>query len=907
MRKIILIAVVLFVSLGIVFGKAGYSVAQEPDFAAPALETAADTSGVEADADSLNNGVDFSQILYDADSSSMNGKVVTFFGTEDKPAKINYQDVRLEAMKITLYLEGDSLVAEGITVPANPDSFPGGERIIGLPVLNQTGQAPISGLRMVYDLKTKRARVFEGRTRFDGGFYFGENIVRLGQDFLQIKKGYYTTCDKEGPHFHFKASEMKLKIKDKVVARPVVFYIQDVPIFIIPFGLFPITGGRGSGFIMPSYGNSIREGRHLRGMGYYYAPNDFMDATMMMDFYEKTGVFFRGDLRYSVRYKMSGNISGSITRRNFQTRDFLGNPTGTNMNRQWDMRIRHSQIISPTMNLSVSAQFVSDASFNKRFTLDRDVRTRRRIFSSATLTKRWIDSKNTVTITASRSQDLSSGGTEEILPNVSFNRRTPTYLFRKDSDKFGAGTTKKRFYTDLNFRYDAKLQNRKSKFVETTFNDTLITPETDDAPADTTEFPRNTFGRRTRSGVQHNLRIAMPMKVLRHFTLGVNAVYKEEWFNEAEIRRVDEENNVISGIEKGFFSRRTGNVSVGLNTKMFGLFNTNIGRLKAIRHVLTPSVSLSYRPDFSDQQFGYFATYTDNDGNKVEYDRFSRSLFGGTQRGVSKNMSISLQNLVQARTVKDDVESKIDLLNVSMNTAYNLALPDSVNKLSNLNSSIRILPLGNFVFNTTHSFYEYDVEKNRDSNRLLFSSGGGFGKLGFARLTRFSASTRFEFSGGSDKTDTREQEEIRPEDFIEEGAVNQAAAVNEQNRFDAVPDISQQTIPWKLTSSFSVSVNRANPNNVRKSISTNTGLQVKVTDNWRVRYRGQFDLVNKRIIYQDVDVYRDLHCWEFQFSWTPPGSSRSGFWLEIRIKDPKLRDLKVKKTDYGGSVLGRLR
>ena len=900
-------AVVLFVSIGILFGKAGYSAAQEPELAAPVLDAAADTSGVEAGADSLNSGLGFSPILYDADSSSMNGKVVTFFGTEDNLAKINYQDVRLEAMKITLYLNDDSLVAESMTVPANPDSFPGGEKIIGRPVLYQSGQAPISGLRMVYDLKTNRARVFEGRTVFDGGFYYGENIVRLDRDFLQIGNGYYTTCDKEGPHFHFKASEMKLKIKDKVVARPVVFYIQDVPLFIIPFGLFPITGGRGSGFIMPSYGNSVQEGRHLRGMGYYYAPNDFMGATMMMDFYEKTGVFFRGDLRYSVRYKMSGNISGSITRRNFQSRDFLGRPTGSNVNRQWDMRIRHSQIISPTMNLSVSAQFVSDASFNKQFTLDRDVRTQRRIFSSATLTKRWVDSKNSVTISASRSQDLSSGGVEETLPNVSFNRSTPTYLFRKDSDKFGAGTAKKRFYTDLNFRYDSKLQNRRSKFVETTFNDTLITPETDDSPADTTEFPRNTFGKRTRSGVQHNLRITMPTKVLRHFTLGVSASYKEEWFNEAEIRRIDEENNVVSEIEKGFFARRTGNIGVSLNTKMFGLFNTNIGRLKTIRHVLTPSVSFSYRPDFSDKIFGYFATYTDSVGNEVEYDRFSRSLFGGTQRGVSKNMSISLQNLVQARTVKDDVESKIDLLNVSMNTSYNFALPDNVNKLSNLNSSFRILPIGNFVFNTSHSFYEYDNESNRTSNRLIISSGRGLGKLGFARLLRFSTSTRFELSGGSDVTETRDREEIRPEDFVEEGVVNQAAAVNEQMRFDAAPDISQQTIPWKLTSSFSVSLDKSNPNKVRKSISTNTGLEVKVTDNWRVGYRGQFDLVNKRIIYQDVDVYRDLHCWEFQFSWTPPGSSRSGFWLEIRIKDTKLRDLKVKKTDYGGSVLGRLR
>ncbi len=861
------------------------------------------------DVDSLENSESFSPISYDADSSRINGRTVVFYGTNNKPARIDYQSMTLEASKITLYLNGDSLVAEGKTVAANPDSFPGGTRVIGRPVLDQAGQQPMTGLRMVYDLNTQRARVHEGRTQFEGGFYYGENIVRLSPEFLQISDGYYTSCDKEGPHFHFKSSRMKLKIKDKVVARPVIFYIQDVPLFLLPFGVFPITGGRSSGFIMPTYGESRREGRHLRGFGYYYAPNDYIDGKLLLDFFEKQGLFLRGDMRYSVRYKMSGNISGSVSRGTSQALDFLGRPAGGSKTeeRSWDVRINHRQIISPTMNLSVSGRFMSSESFNKQFSFDRDIRTQSRIQSTARLSKQWEESKNSMSISLSRTQDLESGAINETLPSISFNRSTPTYLFRDDEDNFGTGAQKKRFYTDLNFRYDAKLENRLSKFIEGSFTDTLITiPDDQELPPDTTEIQRNTFGRERRSGVQHKLSINMPTRILQHFTVGLSASYREDWMNEAVVKQLGEDNKVVSEIENGFFARRTGSLSVSANTKLFGMFNMNVGRLKTIRHVMTPSVSLTYRPDFSNEIFGYYDTYTDSLGEEIEYDRFAGSLFGATSKNRSLSMGISLQNLIQARTVKDSVESKFDFLKMSSSTSYNLAAPDSTKRLSNLNSTVRLPSLGNLNFSTTHSFYDVD-STGRETIQSLFNSNAGIGKLAFLRLTRISTSTSFEFSGGEGDSDSGQDQTVSSDAFEEEEVITQAAQIDQQDRFETTRDLTDQAIPWKLSGGLTMAINRNNPTRVTKTLSSRAKLEVQATENWRVGYAGQFNILKKKISYQDISVRRDLHCWEFNFSWTPPGSFRSGFWLEIRVKEPKLRDLKVETKDYGGSALGSLR
>ncbi|KPK92590.1 hypothetical protein AMJ80_06495, partial [bacterium SM23_31] len=639
----------------------GISIAQIQD---TIVSAAGDTIIAQQEAGSILSMIKYGAddtIIYDIDNA-----IITLYGTESKPAFVTYEDMKLEAMQIIWYMDGDSIVAVGINVPADPakrDSFPDGFKLVGQPVFTQEGQEPLTGLQMVYSLLTKKAKIIEGRTKFEGGFYYGENITRVDEDYLQITDGYYTTCDKEEPHFHFKSSQMRLKIRDKIVAKPVIFYIHDVPVFFLPFGVFPVHGGRSSGFIMPSYGESRVEGRHLRGIGYYYAPNDYMDTKLLMDYYEKSGIMLRGDARYNVRYKMSGNISGSITRKNFADQELS----------RWDLRIVHNQIIDPTLNLSVNGNFISDKSFNKQFKLNRYERSQRRIYSSANLVKRWEDSKNSLRVTLTRTQDLQTGSVDETLPSIFFSRSSPTYLFKPESSSeqkgIDAAPEKEPFYTNLSFRYDSKLINRRSK-----------SRIKEDEP----------FERTTRFGIEHNLSFAMPARLFTYISLNPGLNYKEEWFNETVRKHVDEQNNVVTDKEKGFFVRRTGSFSVGLNTKLYGLFNPNIGSLKSIRHVLTPSLSFSYRPDFSGPAFGYYAAYSDTSGKEIEYDRFSNAMFGGTSRGKSKSLSMSLQNLVQVKTLTGETENKFDLLNISMSTYYNFAARPNSRKLSDLSTSIRL-------------------------------------------------------------------------------------------------------------------------------------------------------------------------------------------------------------------------
>jgi len=794
--------------------------------------------------------------------------ISVLYGNEDNPAWFTYQDMKIEAIKITVYGE-DSLVAVGMRVKADPDSFPSGYRYIGQPVFTRTGDDPLTGHKMVYNLRTKKGAIDEGRTKFEGGYYFGENITRLDQEYIQIKDGYYTTCDlEENPHFHFRASQMKMKIKDKVVAKPVVFYISDVPVFVLPFGVFPIQGGRSSGFIMPSYGQSPVEGRYLQGIGYYWAASDYFDAKMMMDFYDKSGVMFHGDARYNVRYKMNGRISGSITRKNFAEKK----------TRRWDLTVSHNQEIDPTLKISASGRFVSDNSFYRQFSLNRDQRAQQRIYSSARIDKRW--NNNSMTVTLAREQNLYNGNINETLPSISFRRGTPFYPFKRGAAAQGNGSSQKEnFLSTFGITYNSELMNKRSK---------------------TLNQPDSSFSRKTRSGMRHNISLTSPQKLLKYFSINPSMSYKEEWFNEAIEKTLDDSGKVVSNKVHGFFTRRIYSLSVGASTKIYGMFTPKIGSLKAVRHVMTPNVSFSYTPDFSDQRYGYFATYKDAEGNDVKYDRFQESLYGATPQYKSKIMSFSLGNLFQAKTQSGDTENKFDFLSINSSASYNFLAPENAQKLSDLSSTIRIMNLLNL--SVSHSFYKYRTDQNKPPEFLYDNNKPFFSRI--IRLTRVSTSTSFSLKGGDDSKGGKSEQ---PKDAFTSELAETPEKTESEHRFRPENELKNQTIPWDLRVSMSFSHNRFNPNNPTTVFNARADFNIQATKNWRVGYQGSYNLKEWEITYHDFSIYRDLHCWELSFNWTPSSSSRSGFFVQINIKDPKLRDIKVRKTDFGGSAIGYYR
>ena len=781
-------------------------------------------------------------------------KIINIYGSEKKLAKVVYKNMTLEAGKITVLLDSNIIIAEGI--PDTTLKEGNNINLIATPILRQEKQEPFKGEKIIYNMKTKKGMVKEGRTKYEDGHYFGENITMVKEGIFQITNGYFTTCDnEEHPHFLFKGGKMKMKTDDKIVTKPIIVYIGDVPVFYLPFGVLPIRRGRHSGILFPTFGTSQVEGRFLRGLGYYFAPNDFMDTKFVADFFEKSGFFFRGDIRYSKRYVLSGNITGSITRKNF----ISGEPE-----RPWDLQIDHRHQISPDMNFIVNGKFSSGKDFYRNFSLDRQYRSIRELISNATFNKNWIESKNSISINLRRRQDLELGNISETFPQISFNHTSPIYLFkRSETSDLLNNAGKEKWYNTINFRYNSILINQKSKNRNS---------ETDP------------FNIKTQNGIQNSLNFLAPQTILKWLKLNPFLSYKEEWF--IKTNKIILENNKLIDIEdKGFASRRIFNSGFTANTKIYGIFSPNIGNIKSIRHTITPSVSFSFQPDFSSKRFGYYEAVTDSVGELYRYDRFSGSIFGSTPVGKAHSMSISLQNLFQIKTLNGEKESKFDLFNLNLSTDYDFAR--EMFKFGNLITSFRTLSFLDIDVSSAHSFYRFDKSQNKVVNQLV---------KGFPRLLYFQTSSSFRITGSKEKPNV--SSELTTEEKFED-----TTKEDKQNRFIEDRGTLPMQIPWNLFIGFRYALNKYDPLFSRKTLSVTPKLDFNITKNWKINYNAEFDLISKTIIYHDFTFYRDLHCWEMRFDWTPSGA-RKGFFIIIRIKSPNFKDLKIEKKDYGGSVFG---
>jgi len=759
----------------------------------------------------------------------------------------------------------------GVSKSARGDSLAKVER--GYPIFSDGGDR-MTGERMEYNFASEKGRVLRGRTEFQDGKYFGSQIKRVDSQTLFVSNGIYSTCDREDdPHFHFWSRKMKIEVQKNVVAKPIVLFIGKIPMAILPFAFFPTRSGRHSGLIIPRFGATQFEGRYLRELGYYWAISDYFDARATVDYYERSGWLARGNFNYAKRYAFTGSINGSFTRKNFVI--------DQSKERRWDIAFGHNQTFGRTAYLNASGTFAS-SNFYRFFSSNRQEQLRRTLLSQATFSKSFGNSTSFST-SISDYKNLDTGSFERLLPSfsISFGQRQ---LFgkRDPSRKTSSGKVEERhWYENFYYNLSSSAQNRYSKASDTSKVDRL-------------------------SSANHNM--SLSLNGIKAFfpwlSLNQSMQITENWYDRATEYFIQPDGKVGSKTQKGFAALHLFSYNASANTKLYGTFQPNLGPIRALRHVMEPSLGFSFRPDFSDPLWGYFQQVTLPDGTTQKLDRFN----GATPRGKQASLNMSVRNLFQMKTRTgaagpDEKLKKIDLFTLTFSTAHNFAVSEF--KQADLSSSLFANPSQNISFNmsASHSFYEYDEKLGRTVSRFLFKKNRGIFDNRYLRLTNINVGSNFRFqgkSGGAGLGDARM------------GNVPSSAASDEE---EAIPNVvrdrlapetyfTDTTVPWQASFSLSLNHNRSNPakpNTTAQLTLDNANLQL--TKNWRVGLYAAFDLREKTIVDQRYTIFRDLHCWEMQFFWTPTGFSR-GFYFRLGIKAPLLQDIKLEKRGGRTSVFG---
>ena len=734
--------------------------------------------------------------------------------------------------------------------------------------ISSEGQKPIIGENLEFDLINKKGVIKLGKTTVGDGIYKSNVIYRQEPNIYHMNKSIYTTCDHEHPHYYFKTPKMKMLQGERIIAKPLLLYIYDIPILGVPFAILPNKkSNRQSGWIMPSFGVSQSNGTYFQKLGYYWAPNDYMDSKFLIDFYDRDRIELRNYIRYTKKYKFNGRISTTFKRelnKNLTNdiSDLLTNKSLQNFDLKWI----HMHQIDPSQNLNINWTYVTSSDFYNEFGYDLNTRTQQKLESSASYNKVWAKYNNRLSISISESYDLNkdseipelSEDFEGVIIQYYKSRILPNIKFSHSNSKiFGNGD---RWYNSIYYSLSSKF-NGKQNIGHMAENPNISNFEWNQK--DTIDY---------NSSVIHLLNLSAPNKLLGWLTINPSINLKEGWIFKY---------NNNGNIKNGFKRRLTGNISISASTTLYGLFPINSFNINAIRHIMSPTISLNYTPDFSKPILGSDLGYFDNNG--VDY--FQNSMIGATPSTEIKRINFNIRNNFQMK-LNDSTQTKFDFLTWNLSSGYNFQNENGI-KIEPIRSRINLsLPkLLDIDFVMYHDPYQLDSSLERTSNLAAFPI-----------LTYIEGATDISFSG---KQKTFNNTIEMDSDTLNRDDKNQL--YNSNNFFE--PNINENTI-WDLDLRVGAKLQKMLINQEigwEKTLWIQPILQLQLTEKWRMTYSGQIDMINNNIISHNMYLYRSLHCWEFGFKWWPSGNN-SGFLLNIRVKSPNLRDIKIKTS--GGSLFG---
>lgn len=828
---------------------------------------------ISVDSSAKNKSLIESKVIYNAEDSivlSNDSKKVYLYNK----ARIEYEDIILEADFIEYDQENNYVFACGVK-----DSL---GNIEGKPVFKEKGDE-FEAKTIKYNFETKKGYIEDVITEEQEGFLHSHQTMKLEDNSFLIANGKYTTCDLEHPHFYLHMNQAKVVSNDKIIAGPSYLVMFDVPIkFIgVPFAFFPNQKNYSSGIIPPKYGEETKRGFFLRDGGYYFGINDKMDLAVTGEIYSKGSWGSEVKYHFVKRYKFTSNF-------NFSYAEFLSGEEGEDdYLKSKDLRIiwNHAQDAkaNPSSKFSASVNY-STKSYDKLNSKTIDQRTTNTKSSSITYGKNWPGRPFHFNAKLNHSQNTISEQVNLTLPVITFNMDRQ-YPFRS---KNSSGDTK--WYEDIEVQYSSKLENK-------------ITT------ADSLLFHGTTFSD-FENGFQHNIPLSTNFKILKHFNLSPSVeyygvVYTEKTIFEYRNDSLNSDGDTVNYLnqtlsdELNYAQVINPSISLSVGPNLYGMYqfkNPN-SKVIALRHVLTPSVSISYRPDMGSMVEQYY--FLDSiSGKDISYYNTGVYSLPSTP-GESGFVSFSLNNNLEmkVRDLEDTTGTgtkKIKLLeSLNFNTSYNLFAdefkwqPISIRGRTSLFDKQVSLNFGGTL--DTYALDSTGTEINR-SHWFANSNQSFLKRLG--RLERFDFSVSFKLNSKGASSDEGNDEgsglNSRDKQFNSfNGRNSDAQDMNDEQQL-AMTYVDFD-IPWNLNVDYKFIYSKAQ---FEPSVTQTLGLSgdFSLTQNWKISFRANFDIEEKKLTTSSINIHRDLHCWEMSFRWIPIGTMQS-YTFQINVKGSTLRDL----------------
>ncbi|WP_143307386.1 putative LPS assembly protein LptD [Chitinophaga vietnamensis] len=789
-------------------------------------------------------------------------------------ANVKYKTIDLTAAKVNFDQNS------GVLEATNTKDTAG--KITGRPVMNDGGQSFESDT-LKYNFTSQKAMIFNTRSQYGEGFVHSEKTKREADNTIFGFKNGYTTCNLDTPHFSFRARKIKV-IPDKlIVSGPANLEIEGIPTpLFIPFAIFPITQGQRSGILPPQYVVNQQKGMGLENGGYYFGLGEHVDLTLRGDVYSYGSWSLTASPTYRKRYKYNGGFNLSLANTRFGDPSV---PSEFTSSRDFRVTWNHSMDSKarPGVNFGASVNF-GTSSYNRYNVFDYSTRVNNNIGSSISFSKTWQGKPYNLTVGLTHSQNLSTRDISISFPDANFTVNT-IYPFQP---KELVGTPK--WYEKIGISYNVQLRN------SATFKDSA--------------FGKKAMFDALQTGMQHSIPISFSVPIFKSFTLSPGINVNEYWYTKQVKRswnpnKYNYSTDTLGAIDTtyipGFFAAHEVNFNMALATALYGMYQFRKGsKIKAIRHVMRPTLSASYRPDLTNGIY-YNLQYSKNPADIQRTSLYTGSVIGVPSEGTFGGLNFALDNNLEMKVFsrKDtsgNHEKKVKLLDgFGITTSYNLVAdsfklsPFGIYARTNLFDKLNISASGNID--------PYQVnERGHRLDKYVWQQG----KLSLGRLTNATISMSTSFQSKDKKSKNKEQKL----DSIANAQNTDAAFAAQQRQLQMMRNNPGEyvdfDIPWRVDLSYSLSyTNTVIPDSggvvkrVTQYVSFNGDFSL--TPKWKIGLNSGFDFTNMQVAYTNMYISRDLHCWQMSINLIPFGTFRQ-FSITINPKAGILRDLRINRS-----------
>ena len=828
--------------------------------------------------------------------------------------KITYQNLELEAEIINIAIDSSLVHATSRTDSTG--------NVIGKPLFKQ-GSDEYEPDSISYNFKSRKAFISNVYTQQGEGYMKSLDGKRDSIGTMYVKKAFYSTCDAEHPHFYLNMTRAKMRPGKDVVFGPTYLVVEDVPLpLAIPYGFFPFKDKYSSGFIMPSYGDETTRGFYLRDGGYYFAINDYVDAKVLAEIYTKGSWSLSEQSIYKKRYKFSGNFYISYQ----YTQTGEKNMPDYAVNKSFKVTWTHRQDAkaNPTQSFSASVNFATSSYERNNLVsmYNPESYTQSTRTSSISYSKSFPDIGLTLSSSFNLSQSVRDSSIALTLPNLNIQLNR-FYPFKR---KKMAG--KERWYEKIGMSYSGTLTNSINTKEDLLFKSSLI--------------------KDWRNGMRHQIPISASFPVLKYINITPNFSFTDRMYSKKVMQSWDEDKRAVQrDTVYGFYNVYNFSMSLGANTKLYGFYTPapwfGGKKIKTIRHMLTPTVSFNYSPDFSTPFWGFYDSYvrTDADGNvsTVTYSPFSSGTYGTAPNGMTGSVQFDISNNVEMkwRTNRDTTgtgEKKISLIDeLGLSMSYNMAAKKK--PWSDLNMRVRLRLTKSYTFSMSAVFATYAYEFDNNGN-VYVGDHTEWGKGRFGRFQGMSQNLSYTFNnqtlkklfGMRDKVksrfSSRSTEEDDDEEYDEEDEVDPTMQNVDPERKKGMTGAKEKksgdvdadgylkfSMPWSLSVSYGISMRentsaQINPKRMRYPYrftqTLNFSGNVRIAEGWNINFSSGYDFNYKKMSMTTVSLSRDLHC--FSMSCSMVVSPYTSFNFLFACKAGTLADaLRWKKqSSYSSNV-----